>query len=112
MSPQTLTVDNVYHDLTTSYRVLCHGSFTAPIEDALIRGIRVLDAGCGCGIWCLEMARDYPQSTFIGIDMGNLLPKTDIPQNCTFIKGDTRELSFEDSSFDFVYQRYAIHCWD
>ncbi|RUS19977.1 hypothetical protein BC937DRAFT_86620 [Endogone sp. FLAS-F59071] len=97
-----------YENFHHIVKVLCHGIFTAPIEDALTRGIRVLDAGCGYGTWCLEMARDYPQSTFVGIDIDDLLPKTDIPQNCTFLKGDTRELPFEDSSFDYIYQRGMI----
>ncbi|RUS19946.1 hypothetical protein BC937DRAFT_86685 [Endogone sp. FLAS-F59071] len=61
-----------------------HGNFSAPIED-LQRGIKVLDAGYGSGIWCIEMARDYPNLTFTGSDTANLIPSSsDLPPNFSF----------------------------
>jgi len=86
---------------------LLHGNFNAPIEEALEEGIRVLDAGCGSGMWTLEMAEDYPNSTFIGTDILELYPKIEeIPSNCTFLKADTlKGLPFDDDAFDYVFQR-------
>jgi len=63
-----------------------HGNFNAPVEE----GIRVLDAGCGPGIWTLEMANDFPNSNFIGTDILEIFPEIDeIPSNCTLLKADT-----------------------
>ena len=37
--------------------------------DALFRrGARALDVGCGTGGWALRMAREFPKSSFLGID--------------------------------------------
>lgn len=83
-----------------------HGNHTAPVEDLLEDGIKVLDVGCGPGQWTLDMASDYPQSTFVGVDMVDVFPTNDLPQNCSFVKGNTLErLPFDDNSFDYVFQR-------
>jgi 2-polyprenyl-3-methyl-5-hydroxy-6-metoxy-1,4-benzoquinol methylase len=39
------------------------------IRDALLRGIRVLDVGCGRGMALNMMARMFPNSTFVGLDL-------------------------------------------
>lgn len=41
---------------------------------------RVLDLGCGTGIWCLDMAATFKNTNFIGVDLYNLGPK-DLLQN-------------------------------
>ncbi|RUS15755.1 hypothetical protein BC937DRAFT_92036 [Endogone sp. FLAS-F59071] len=92
---------------TDSY--ILHGNFNAPIEENLAGGIKVLEVGCGSGIWTLEMARDYPASTFVGCDIANVLPTTDISDNCTFINANTLEgLPFPDGTFDYCYQRFMV----
>lgn len=85
-----------------------HGNFQSPVEEALVAGIKVLDVGCGSGSWILEMAKDYPNSTFIGTDVDtDAFPKhVERPPNCRFIKADTLNgLSFTDGEFGFVHQR-------
>ncbi|RUS30861.1 S-adenosyl-L-methionine-dependent methyltransferase, partial [Jimgerdemannia flammicorona] len=101
------------------FRLACHGNFSAPIEDDLQSGIRVLEVGCGSGVWILEMAHDYPHSEFIGVDAGEVYPAPcDLPSNVTFLKADAvMGLPFVDGEFDFVYQRcmmssYTKHDWD
>ncbi|RUS18993.1 S-adenosyl-L-methionine-dependent methyltransferase [Endogone sp. FLAS-F59071] len=68
-------------------------NFHAPIKQVLRAGIK-------------EMATDYPQSTFIGIDISDGFPETIKPNNCEFRIGNIREkLPFEDQSFDYIYIR-------
>jgi hypothetical protein len=39
------------------------------LEDGLQRGIAALDVGCGTGGSVLELARRFPRSTFLGVDL-------------------------------------------
>ncbi|RUP46183.1 S-adenosyl-L-methionine-dependent methyltransferase [Jimgerdemannia flammicorona] len=92
----------------STHRNILGGNFIASIDDALEEGISVLDAGCGAGVWCVDMATDYPASTFVGIDNADVLLRTDLPPNCEFRLADTLEgLPFEDDTFDYVFQRYV-----
>lgn len=86
-----------------------HANFTAPVEDGLNRGIKVLDIGCGSGVWTLEMARDFPASKFVGIDSEKrYLPQKNIPENCTFVVANTLKLPFPDNEFDYTFQRTMV----
>jgi len=58
-SAQTVTAQ-----LFSSILPLVHG-----LESALMRGIDVLDAGCGCGSALLALAARFPQSRFTGYDL-------------------------------------------
>lgn len=95
------------------------------------RGIKVLDAGCGGGTWVLvsiqpwmlftpqiklvlmvffaqtqEMANEYPNSEFTGVDVSVGWPTEIRPRNCDFVVGNiVNELPFADNTFDFVYMR-------
>ncbi|KAG0766676.1 hypothetical protein G6F57_003806 [Rhizopus arrhizus] len=83
--------------------------YKSPIHDKLMKGIRVLDIGCGPGWWTLEMARLYPKSKFVGIDMANVFITKNMPSNVTFkIANAGTRLEFEDQSFDFVFQRFLV----
>ncbi|KAI9315611.1 S-adenosyl-L-methionine-dependent methyltransferase [Dichotomocladium elegans] len=73
----------------------------------------VLDSACGAGAWAIEMARTYPESKIIAMDISLPLDATHtsgiqptVP-NISFTSGDilSHPLPFEDSTFDFVYQR-------
>ncbi|RUS22217.1 S-adenosyl-L-methionine-dependent methyltransferase [Endogone sp. FLAS-F59071] len=88
------------------YRHEFHGNFSSPIEDALEGGINVIDVSCGVGIWTIEMAQDFPNSTFVGTDLVDMFPKHEIPENCSFVQANTLErLPFPDDTFDFTFQR-------
>lgn len=72
----------------------------------LKEGIKVLDSGCGPGVWALEMAKEFPKSSFHGVDMtAHEFTKEKLP-NFEFTVGNLLEgLPFEDNTFDYVYQR-------
>lgn len=46
-------------------------------------GPRILDLGCGTGIWAIEMARRNPHAYVLGIDLAPIQPSNP-PPNCEF----------------------------
>ncbi|KAJ5987604.1 Secondary metabolism regulator laeA [Penicillium sp. IBT 35674x] len=44
---------------------------------------RILDLGCGTGLWCIEVANKYPDSFVVGTDLSPIQP-TNRPKNCDF----------------------------
>lgn len=43
---------------------------------------RVLDLGCGTGIWMIDMAKAFPQAEFVGVDLHHMGPPS-LPPNVT-----------------------------
>ncbi|CAI2167791.1 7472_t:CDS:2, partial [Funneliformis geosporum] len=84
-------------------------NFSAPIHEWLrIGDIKVLDIGCGTGLWLNDIAINYPSSKFIGVDNLSLLPENS-PSNITFIQADIKStLPFDDNTFDYVHMRHMI----
>ncbi|KAI9276302.1 S-adenosyl-L-methionine-dependent methyltransferase [Sporodiniella umbellata] len=69
----------------------------------LKKGAKVLDLGCGPGTWIMDMATDYPNSEFTGIDMCDVFPANIRPVNVEFkIANVLERLPFEDNEFDVV----------
>ncbi|CAG8454495.1 9612_t:CDS:2 [Paraglomus brasilianum] len=89
-------------------RLIQHGNFNVPLKKTLSLGnTKVLDVGCGSGTWILDMATDYPQSSFTGLDMSTLFPTQIRPVNVSFIQQNVLEgLAASDNTFDFIHQRF------
>jgi ubiquinone/menaquinone biosynthesis C-methylase UbiE len=56
------------------------------------------------------MARLYPKSQFMGVDMADLFVTDNLPPNVTFqiLNAGTSLGYFENESFDFVFQRFLV----
>ncbi|RKP07780.1 methyltransferase type 11 [Thamnocephalis sphaerospora] len=76
-----------------------HKRYHAPLDNPR----RSLDIGAGTGVWLMEMATDFPECEFTGVDIAPLQPTTVLPSNCTFEIGNALEgLSHPDGYFDYV----------
>ncbi|KAI0137263.1 S-adenosyl-L-methionine-dependent methyltransferase [Xylariales sp. AK1849] len=74
---------------------------------------RVLDIGTGTGIWAMEFAKKYPQSTVIGTDLSLIQPDhTSRPPNVDFIREDAEENWVWDELFDYVHLRLMVTCFN
>ncbi|KAJ3038434.1 hypothetical protein HDV00_000622 [Rhizophlyctis rosea] len=85
--------------------------FSAPVRGMLEEGgKKVLDLGCGSGIWCFEIATEFPQCHVTGLDISPVQPGTVKPRNVTFMESDLTNLPlpFEDASFDYIHMRFLI----
>ncbi|KAI8985994.1 S-adenosyl-L-methionine-dependent methyltransferase [Pilobolus umbonatus] len=85
------------------------GLYQAPVHELLVKGSRVVDAGCGPATWTFEMAKDYPNSNFIGLDVSFVFPEIIRPPNVDFhICNISKEIPFEDDSIDYYHQQLLV----
>ncbi|KAI8076439.1 S-adenosyl-L-methionine-dependent methyltransferase [Gilbertella persicaria] len=88
------------------------GNFTAPVYPLLeqnVRRAKALDIGCGAGTWILEMATEFPNAEFYGVDECPMFPTHIKPGNSHFLAHNVlKGLPYEDKTFDFVYMRNMI----
>ncbi|CAG8545617.1 8073_t:CDS:2 [Ambispora leptoticha] len=97
---------NRYHD---AIKEIWRGAFNSPVEEKLRQGAHVIDIGCGTGIWILDMAQQYPNSKFVGVDISPIQPTEGLPSNVKFIQYNVLDgLPYEDSSFDFVHEQFMV----
>ncbi|PKB99827.1 S-adenosyl-L-methionine-dependent methyltransferase [Rhizophagus irregularis] len=87
-----------------TFKHMFGGNISAPVEEYLSSGCKVLDVGCGSGIWILELATENPKSHFFGVDLSPIFPDQIKPANTTFIQTNILHgLPFEDNEFDYVH---------
>ncbi|KAG8885808.1 hypothetical protein FRB97_009514 [Tulasnella sp. 331] len=77
---------------------------------------KVLDLGCGNGVWIMNMAKDWPECHFTGFDIAPLHPNLrDVDEalesRVDWVYGNflTAPLPFPDESFDFVHIKEIAH---
>src|ERR1700722_10972391 len=91
---------NLQHYL---FRHVWKGNYSSPITKKLSeRNTSVLDIGCGSGIWVLDMAQKFPQSSFVGIEISPMYPPSNkTPLNAIFLRHNILEgLPWPDNTFD------------
>ncbi|KAJ8109272.1 hypothetical protein OPT61_g7585 [Boeremia exigua] len=99
---------------------LQHHAFRLSLDGRLYRAPipkdvqRVLDVGCGTGIWSIEFADEHPSAQVIGTDLSPIQPEQ-VPPNCEFLIDDCTQDWIFHSPFDFIHTRAmvaAIRDWD
>ncbi|KAI8367005.1 S-adenosyl-L-methionine-dependent methyltransferase [Choanephora cucurbitarum] len=112
------------------YKYLFDGNFSAPIRELLslkqskhtstssenqqlsIPIPKVLDVACGTGTWILEMATEFPDAQFYGIDIAAIYPTTIKPANAFFTQSDVLNgLPYPGEFFDYIHMRQAYTCF-
>jgi metalloendopeptidase OMA1, mitochondrial len=69
----------------------------------------VVDLGCGSGLWCLEVADEFPNVKVVGVDISPVQPIHDVPVNCDFLMDNLLDgLPFDTGSIDFSQSRCSI----
>ncbi|CAG8581316.1 12205_t:CDS:2, partial [Dentiscutata heterogama] len=93
--PQLAKQDDLYIDrmqvLHHVMRCVCNGNFEAPLNEQLKEGgVVVLDFCCGTATWLSEMASDFQNSTFVGIEKVLIYPEHK-PKNVRIVQADVLE---------------------
>ena len=78
---------------------------------------RILDAGCGFGGTDIFLAKKYPDSDIVGIDLSEpLLQKANLAaqaaelnERVRFEKGDVQQIPYGDNTFDVVLNINMVH---
>ncbi|RDW62388.1 hypothetical protein BP6252_11821 [Coleophoma cylindrospora] len=106
--------------------------YISPIDTQKMH--RVLDIGCGTGIWTINFADKYPGTTIIGTDLSPVQPKwsvvtpirsdlmkqtqltdikccTRVPPNCNFEIADAEHDWTYSQPFDFIHGRMLFTCF-
>ncbi|RDW58504.1 hypothetical protein BP5796_12434 [Coleophoma crateriformis] len=74
---------------------------------------RILDLGCGTGIWSIDMGDAYPSAEVIGVDISPTQPSI-VPPNVRFEVDDIEHIWTYRSQFDLIHARFlaaAIADW-
>jgi len=73
-------------------------------------GLRVLDVGCGSGIWSLQMAEMYPEAMIVGMDISPIQPKAK-PANVEWLVHDMeKDWPLPEEYFDFIHLSLVHGC--
>ncbi|KAI8725714.1 hypothetical protein NCS52_00143100 [Fusarium sp. LHS14.1] len=82
----------------------------APLNQPLRR---VLDAGCGTGIWAIDFADEHPECEVTGVDLSPIQPSA-VPPNVSFFVDDLEDVWDYSTKFDFIFSRFltgSIRDW-
>lgn len=73
---------------------------------------KVLDIGTGTGIWAIDMAEQFHNSTVIGTDISSISSNR-VPANCEFQVEDAQlDWPRPENDFDFIHVRHMEGCID
>ncbi|KAH8839531.1 hypothetical protein MCOR27_004758 [Pyricularia oryzae] len=81
--------------------------YISPIDQRPVN--RVLDIGCGTGVWSMEFADDHPEAHVIGIDLSPIQPSF-VPPNVSYYIDDVEAEWTYSTPFDFIFTRMMLGC--
>lgn len=85
-------------------------------EAAARRPMRVLDVGCGTGLWLKAQTGYFPGDhvRWVGLDLSVAMlgRAADKRTPARLVRGRAEHLPFVDASFDYVFSSYAYHQFD
>jgi ubiquinone/menaquinone biosynthesis C-methylase UbiE len=92
--------------------------------DAVSRGERsrtgqAVDLGCGTGHLAIELARQEPSLSIVGLDLSDemvslarsYVRRSGVGDRVSFIRGDAHSVPFADGSLDLVVSSMSLHHW-
>ncbi|CAG8565931.1 503_t:CDS:2 [Ambispora leptoticha] len=97
-----------YQRLHYAWRLVWETNYSAPVGHILKNrnNVRILDVGCGSGVWLLEMASKYQNANFFGVDIVKSFPTEIKPPNVKFQKANLLDgLPYQTEDFDFIIVR-------
>ncbi|RBR26405.1 uncharacterized protein FIESC28_00810 [Fusarium coffeatum] len=101
---QSEAMDIAHHMFTLAQDGELH---LAPLDKDIQK---VLDIGCGTGIWAIDFADKFPGCEVIGTDISPIQPSW-VPPNLKFeIEDCNQDWTFAPESFDYVHLRYMVGC--
>ncbi|CAG8537662.1 6695_t:CDS:2 [Cetraspora pellucida] len=90
------------------YEEVFGGKVGAPVQENLQNGAKVLELCCEDGIWITEVAAEYPNTEFYGVD-SNIQNSDNNFNNVTFIECNIfKKLPFPDNEFDYIFAKDKI----
>ena len=85
------------------------GLYKAPLDPTKL--CKVLDVGCGTGVWSIDFARQHPDVEVIGLDFNESPNWASAPPNCHFKVADfDHDATWRglENQFDLVYSRLLV----
>ncbi|KAI8804603.1 S-adenosyl-L-methionine-dependent methyltransferase [Cladochytrium replicatum] len=87
-------------------------NFIGVTESGLKSGLKVLDVGCGSGIWLAELDRDFPAGDYHGADLSThewAKAFKGAGSKIQVVEGNVcARLPYHDNTFDYVHQRFLL----
>ncbi|KAJ9613241.1 hypothetical protein H2200_003183 [Cladophialophora chaetospira] len=78
--------------------------FFSPIQTPA----RILDLGCGTGIWAIQVADDHPEAEVFGVDLSPMQPSW-VPPNVKFEIDDVEDTwTWPENHFSLIFSRLMI----
>ncbi|KAJ9143021.1 S-adenosyl-L-methionine-dependent methyltransferase [Pleurostoma richardsiae] len=75
-----------------------------PLNEKVCKVGRVLDIGCGTGIWAVDYGDEHPEATVVGVDLSPIQPQF-VPPNVEFTVDDVEEPWTFSKKFDYIHSR-------
>ncbi|KAG8954661.1 hypothetical protein FRC04_011094 [Tulasnella sp. 424] len=84
-------------------KFVLNSNYVGNIKDVLAstkeKDKRIMDCGTGSGLWCIEVAEEFPQASVVGVDLAPIQPRFEL------FDLDGQQLPYPDGYFDVIHCR-------